>query len=315
MNSIFPVVPHCVTSSRIRLVRWGVSVLAVTGGIVSVALPTALAIPPGGAGPDTPGTSSSVSPSVVEQCGTLSYQVNGYPAGEVVNIKIDDGRGFGGDASVQGQGVIARQKIDSSGTASGSISVPCDLPPGEHYLRYLATEGTKNLGYTSVGNSYFTVTATVETPATNQNTQSTPTQSARGRVGQSRNSDRASAQPGGRNRQAAQPREEVVYVDEYVDAPAQAASPNQAAQAPQNLDNSAARPEFSGDTHAAGSAASAPANTGIFDKKKQQQQNVAQAAANGSSPSAPYVGFFVGLAILLVGMTAINAWLVVQRRQ
>ena len=65
--------------------------------------PSVLALPPGGAATvDTPGTSSSVSPGSVEQCGSINFEVNGFPAGETVNVKIDDGSVSGGDASVQG---------------------------------------------------------------------------------------------------------------------------------------------------------------------------------------------------------------------
>ena len=70
-------------------------------------MPPASALPPGGAATvNTPGTSSSVSPSSVEQCGSVSYEVSGFPAGETVNVKIDDGNVSGGDKSVQGQGVV-----------------------------------------------------------------------------------------------------------------------------------------------------------------------------------------------------------------
>ena len=67
-------------------------------------MPPASALPPGGAATvNTPGTSSSVSPDSVEQCGSVSYEVSGFPAGETVNVKIDDGNVSGGDKSVQGR--------------------------------------------------------------------------------------------------------------------------------------------------------------------------------------------------------------------
>ena len=52
-----------------------------------------------------------------------------------------------------------------------------------------------------------------------------------------------------------------------------------------------------------------PNNGGLFDKNADEAIPTAISAAG----SIPYIGFFVGGAILLVGMTAINAWLYVQR--
>ena len=52
-----------------------------------------------------------------------------------------------------------------------------------------------------------------------------------------------------------------------------------------------------------------PNNGGLFDKNADEAIPTSISAAG----SIPYIGFFVGGAILLVGMTAINAWLYVQR--
>ena len=113
-------------------------------------MPPASALPPGGAATvNTPGTSSSVSPSSVEQCGSVSYEVSGFPAGETVNVKIDDGNVSGGDKSVQGQGVVDEQAIGNDGRASGSVEISCDFPTGMHTLRFLATGGPRNEGYTN----------------------------------------------------------------------------------------------------------------------------------------------------------------------
>ncbi|MBN9644387.1 hypothetical protein ACFSSC_10190 [Corynebacterium mendelii] len=95
------------------------------------------ALPPGGAGPDTPGTSATISPTTVTQCERISYKVTGFPAGETVNVKIDDGAGYS-DQSVHGSGVVSRQQIASDGTASGSVVIDCDTTPGSHWLRFLA---------------------------------------------------------------------------------------------------------------------------------------------------------------------------------
>ena len=141
--------------------------IAAAGGTAALAalisFPTAGAVPPGGPGPDTPGTSSSGSPNTVEPCATVSYSVEGFPAGETLNVKLDDGSGYS-DQSVHGTGVIATQRISSDGSASGSVLLPCDIDNGEHWLRFLSstelTDSDGNYlgvkGYTS-HSTYFTV--------------------------------------------------------------------------------------------------------------------------------------------------------------
>ena len=129
--------------------------LAATIGVLTLFwglsyMPPASALPPGGAATvNTPGTSSSVSPDSVEQCGSVSYEVSGFPAGETVNVKIDDGNVSGGDKSVQGQGVVDEQAIGNDGRASGSVEISCDFPTGMHTLRFLATGGPQNKGYSN----------------------------------------------------------------------------------------------------------------------------------------------------------------------
>jgi len=128
-----------------------------------VAAGPAVAIPPDGPGPDTPGTASSVSPTTLTPCSTIGYTVSGYPAGETLYIKIDDGVGYG-DTSVQGSGVFATAAINSSGSASGSFELPCDIAPGAHWLRMLASQyvnpsdpGAGVLGFTRRGGNDFAV--------------------------------------------------------------------------------------------------------------------------------------------------------------
>jgi hypothetical protein len=113
--------------------------------------PPALAIPEGGASPDTPGTYAEVSPKELRPGATIQFAVSGYPAGEVVNIKIDDGLGYS-DQSTAGTGVVHTQLIGASGSTSGSLRLPSDLPEGWHWLRFLASEtvaGKGVLGYTN----------------------------------------------------------------------------------------------------------------------------------------------------------------------
>lgn len=151
---------------RGRRAALGPASLALVGllalGALAPATP-ASALPPSGAGSDTPGTSSSVSPGTLEPCQTIGFTVSGFPAGETLSVKIDDGVGYG-DTSVQGSGVIHIQAIPASGTVSGSFALPCDISPGPHWLRYLASAPAPNdpsgtIGYTNRGGSDFTVVA------------------------------------------------------------------------------------------------------------------------------------------------------------
>lgn len=114
------------------------------GAAVALAVacaPIASALPPGGAATsNTAGTSSSISPTELAPCDTLYWEVSGFAPNEVVNVKFDDGALSGGDASVQGQGVVSQAVADSSGRASNSVQIPCDFPEGNHWLRMLASQ-------------------------------------------------------------------------------------------------------------------------------------------------------------------------------
>ena len=145
--------------------RRGAAALALAAGLAIGLTSAASALPPDGAGPDSPGTSSSVWPSEVKAGETLNFKVSGYPAGETVYIKIDDGE-MCTDTS-HGACVYHTQKLDKNGSATGSIVVP-DLEPGKHWLRMLATgdvfdeETGEKLGYegyTRRGGNDFTVVA------------------------------------------------------------------------------------------------------------------------------------------------------------
>ncbi|WP_235735761.1 hypothetical protein [Nocardioides alcanivorans] len=140
--------------------------LALAAALAFVSTPTASAIPDSGAGPDTPGTSASASPSTLRAGDTLSFRISGFPAGEIVYVKIDDGQ-FCAQAGVHGACVVHQQRISANGSVSGSLVLPADLKPGKHWLRFLASEemfdsqgtyqGVK--GYTLRGGANFTVTA------------------------------------------------------------------------------------------------------------------------------------------------------------
>lgn len=126
-------------------------------------VPQAMALPPGGAATsNTPGTSSSVSPTELKACETIHWQVTGFAPNEQVNVKVDEGAASGGDASVQGQGVLSTAMADGSGTASNSFEVPCDLEVGPHSLRFLATEiinedKGETKGYTNRSQDFYIV--------------------------------------------------------------------------------------------------------------------------------------------------------------
>lgn len=151
--------------ARVRAPRAGLllAVLVVLIGFAGPVAPAA-ALPPDGAGADTPGTSASVSPTTLAPGATLSFTLSGFPAGETVYVKIDDGVGYG-DTAVQGSGVVHQQAIPSSGTVSGSFTVPSGITAGAHWLRFLASAelyaadgsylGVE--GYTHRGGADFTV--------------------------------------------------------------------------------------------------------------------------------------------------------------
>lgn len=115
------------------------SAVMVSGAALALVLPSAAALPPGGAHDSTEGTSSTVTGSV-EAGGTLSFSLSGFPAGETVSIKIDDGALDGSDNSVSGTGVVHQQKIGANGSVSGSFVLPSYVKPGTHWLRFLASQ-------------------------------------------------------------------------------------------------------------------------------------------------------------------------------
>ena len=338
-----------------------------SGAVVATAFPAA-ALPPGGASADTPGTSTRVSPRTVEQGGTLNWHVAGFPAGETVHIKIDDGDGT--DQATHGAGVVQTQRIGSGGTASGSLQIPCTMAPGGHWLRYLATGGENNLGYTARAGSDFTVVAR-----------------AGGNAGAGAGGQRPQGQAGGAGQNQPARNNQAGATQSNRNQPArnqgQAPARGQGQPAARNQGAGAAAPARSGGNAGAGGAAAggggagstaagstgaagnsgggggagraagavAPAGThtgdgaaagaagagaigidgaflaqdagtgtaGVFDKNADdpsQPSAISQAAAQQASGArAPVIGLFVGGAILLVGLTAINVWVLLQLRR
>ncbi|MFD4668794.1 hypothetical protein ACFWNN_03615 [Lentzea sp. NPDC058450] len=144
-------------------------VLLALAATVLLASP-ALAVPPDGASPDTPGTTATVSPRSAAPGQRITFTLGGFPAGEIVSVKIDDGR-YCEASAVHGACVVHKQKVTANGTVTGEIPLPADLPAGQHWLRFLASQpildGQGNQqgvrGFTSRGQSDFTL-ATPQAP-------------------------------------------------------------------------------------------------------------------------------------------------------
>ncbi len=142
-------------------------------------VPTSAAgIPDGGASPDTKGTAVQVWPKTLVPGDTLNFKVTGFPAGETIYIKIDDGENCSA-AAVHGACVIHQQRIPQRGAVQGSFKIPSDIGNGKHWLRFLASAvkygpNGERLGvdpFTLRGASDFTVSkATSATPSDNPST-------------------------------------------------------------------------------------------------------------------------------------------------
>ena len=162
-------------------------ILALLIGAALTALPgggTAEAIPPGGPGPSTPGTWSRASPRSLQAGGLIHFTVGGFPKGETVYIKIDDGRLCSNTS--HGACVYHSQKIPNSGVVNGSFYLPRTLKKGKHTLRFLASAyidpnkpsaGTK--GYTNKSPS-FTITASGSATSQNSKNSTTTTTTSNG---------------------------------------------------------------------------------------------------------------------------------------
>ena len=147
-------------------------VTAVVVLIIAVVLAplSAMALPPDGPSPNTPGTYAEVWPTTVSAGDILNFRVSGFPAGEIIHLKYDDGNeSVCGSSAVHGACVIHTQVIPTSGVTVGSVVIPSDLPAGDHWLRFLASSpapgGDGILGFTlhgdggGYGSSNFTVVA------------------------------------------------------------------------------------------------------------------------------------------------------------
>lgn len=149
--------------------RWRLAALLAGMLVAMMMLITspAQAIPPDGAGPNTPGASSTTSPTSGLRAGdTLSFTVRGFPGGETLYIKIDDGQNCS-QAAVHGACVYHQQVIPGSGTVSGSIVLPYDIAPGQHWLRFLASEEMRDSSGNVIGTQGYTLRGQNFTVASN----------------------------------------------------------------------------------------------------------------------------------------------------
>lgn len=254
----------------------------------------ASALPPGGAGTNTPGTSSTVSPGTVTACSTLSYTVSGFPANETVSVKFDNGIGYG-DTSVQGSGVVSTAKADGSGTARGSVVVPCQMSSGEHTLRFLATEvvsgGTK--GYTNQSPTFTVTGGSGSNGGSNSN-------SGGASAGGSSSSSGSSSTSGGGT------------IIRRTTTGGGAAAGGSSADGSAQVNNSLALGSESTDsadasTDAATSAAATTVPT--------TQTQVSATATTVPNKRAPWVGLGSAAAILIVGLAAISAYLYMAKKK
>lgn len=139
-----------IVQRRAGRVSLGAVVSALCLGVLGI--PAGHALPPTGAGVNTPGTSSTVSPHVVKAGDTIGFDLTGFPGNEQVYVKIDNGNACSAD-SPQGACVVHQQKSDDNGRVEGSLVLPRDLAEGPHTLRFLATallpDGKGTKGYTN----------------------------------------------------------------------------------------------------------------------------------------------------------------------
>lgn len=234
--------------------------------------PTAWATPAANPKPDTPNTSSWISSTSVEQCSTLDFEAHGFPKGQTLNIALDDDQ------------EADKQPIDDTGSASGTIEIPCDFPTGTHRLHFTSTDD-----YTSYSPNFEVTAKPAATSEAANKPSATPSRdSAHLASGTGRTNSNTEPNAGSNtgNRGASQNRSGTA----------------------KNTTETAAHNKVKA-TGFTTQPTTVPNNGGLFDKNADEAIPTAISAAG----SIPYIGFFVGGAILLVGMTAINAWLYVQR--
>ena len=169
-------IPLAATTLVTTLATTVVTTLAMTLALLIPAT-TAQAVPAGGAGANTPGTTARVSSSSVPLGAAIRFTLTGFPAGEVVYVKIDDGQTCS-SSSVHGACVVHQQRLDARGSASGTVVLPPDVAAGKHWLRFLASQevaggGGGVKGYTA-RTATFTVTASAPAAEARSTAPATP---------------------------------------------------------------------------------------------------------------------------------------------
>ncbi|NHC45389.1 hypothetical protein [Motilibacter aurantiacus] len=102
---------------------------------------------------------ASLGAASVQAGSALSFGVTGFPAGQTLTVKIDDGA------------ILSTYPISASGTVDASVTIPADLAAGTHWLRFLAANPS-----TSVRSADFTVSAPPQ-PRPSQTSTPAPTAS------------------------------------------------------------------------------------------------------------------------------------------
>ncbi|MEU9517223.1 hypothetical protein [Streptomyces sp. NPDC048224] len=80
-----------------------------------------------GSGGATTGASATITAgSRVAAGGRVSFRVTGFPAGQQLTVKLDDGK------------ILGQWTVGTDGSYSGGVTVPADTAEGAHWLRFLA---------------------------------------------------------------------------------------------------------------------------------------------------------------------------------
>lgn len=287
--------------NRHRVLSAMIAASALSGLLMA---PAAHALPPGGASANTPGTSSTVSPTTVKACEKLSWTVSGFPAGETAYVKIDDGQSDGSNTSIQGTGVVSQGSVDSSGTARGSFTIPCSLSAGSHTLRFLASHEVQGKGVEGYSNKSpaFTVTAAASNGSTTGNQTNTASNGTAHTGGEQNTATESSSSDSATGSSTVVRR--VVRSD---------GGTNTTSNSNQSGTNDLSGPLALGSQNTS-DAASAPiadtANTSSSTTPSAAVQEITLA----SNPKAPIIGYLVAGAILIVGLAGIAAYLYTHRR-
>ncbi|AZA12123.1 hypothetical protein [Corynebacterium gerontici] len=305
------------------------SLLFLAPGLV----PESAALPPGGANNSNTGNStSSVSPTTVQRCGSINYQLRNFAPNTMVSVKFDDGQLSSQDQSQQGAGVVARQMSDGSGSVSGTLNISCDFPTGTHWLRFLATERKgdserETLGWSNRSPNFTVVDKNAgsanKVPAqrgsANANQGSGNKAPSRGNTQGSNNQQQRQAQTNG-SKQSNQSGNGAAAPQAKNSVKLQRGGANSSGAASTSGSGASAGSQGSGDEGdvADGDSSLAVIEGDAGDADQAAAENVnaeLSAAASGRKDRAPLMGFIIGMAVLIVGFSGIAAWFVVSEKR